>query len=423
MYLGGPLVASSPAADKQRSLFAPDGFANFECDRCGECCGNHARVEISPAKYERLARVLRDTGFQFPVRDALMRDEEDPSEPAVFAMVGDQCVFLTDAGRCHLCELGVPELRGSWCVSFPVTPVVTPRGVNYSISFACERSARMLRAKEPLNILALNVNGGPLPATDKAFASRHKIPTMGDEPRLDWSGYRLVKGMLLALARDWEVSTARRLVLMPLMLNYLLDGYTGPESNEALRERVSLGASSLPEMIKRAGSYRADPAEHYAALTGVFGRRIGFRTRVPLRKEIDDAVQQVQGRRTKATGGEFAAALSQLYKHHYKPGARRFEHILGNYVICRLFANREMLSGGVYKGTYAVAYLLAMVQFFATTTAAQRECRVNQKILLEAVQLVEQLRCQSRNLFDFLDGSDAQARMLDPAYAAALVRI
>ena len=416
-------MASSPAADKQRSLFAPERFADFECDLCGECCRNHTRVEISPAKYERLARILRETGFQFPVRDALMRDEEDPSAPAMFAMVGDQCVFLTDAGRCHLCELGVPELRGAWCVSFPVTPVVTPRGINYSVSFACKRSARMLRSKEPLNILALNVNGGPLPAVDRPLASRHRIPSVGDRPRLDWSGYRLVKGMLLALARDWEMSTAKRLILMPMMLNYLLDGYTGPESDEALRDRVSHGAGSLPDMIKRVKSYRADPAAHYTALAGVFGRRIGFRTRVPLRKEIDDAVQQVQGRRTKASGGEFGATLAHLYKRHYKPGARRFEHILGNYAICRLFANREMLIGGVYKGTYAVAYLVAMVQFFATTAAAQRGCRVNQTILLEAVQLVERLRSQSRNLFDFLDGSDEQARMLDPAYAATLVRI
>ena len=145
---------------------------------------------------------------------------------------------------------------------------------------------------------------------------------------------------MLALARDWEVNTAKRLVLMPMMLNYLLEGYTGPESNEALRERVSEGASNLPDMIKRAGMYRADPTAHYAALAGVFGRRIGFRTRVPLRKEIDDAVQQVQGRRTKATGDEFGAALAQLYKRHYKTGARRLDHILGNYVICRLMANR-----------------------------------------------------------------------------------
>jgi len=36
---------------------------------------------------------------------------------------------------------------------------------------------------------------------------------------------------------------------------------------------------------------------------------------------------------------------------------------------------------------------------------------------------VERLRAQSRTLFDFLDGRDAQSRMLDPGTAAALVRL
>jgi len=416
-------VASSPATRKPSALFAPEGFTNFECAACGGCCRNHARIEISPAKTERLVRALRETGFQFSVRDALAIDEDDPSAPAVFARVGDGCVFLTETGRCHLCDIGVPELRGPWCISFPVEPVVTPRGVNYSISFACKRTARMLQVKRPLNILAVSVDGAPLPAAGAAFAPRYRIPTVGDRPRLDWSGYRLVKGMVLAVARDWEVSLAKRLILMPMMLNALLDDYSGPESNDALRERVSHGARSLPDMIKRAGSYPADPAAHYAALTDVFGRRVGLRTQAPLRKEIDDAVRQVQGRRTKAPAGEFGAALARLYKQHYKPGAGRFEHILGNYVICRLFASREMLTGGVYKGTYAVIYLVAMIRFFATAAAARRGGRVNQKILLEALHLVERLRAQSRTLFDFLDGRDAQSRMLDPGTAAALVRL
>ena len=82
-----------------------------------------------------------------------------------------------------------------------------------------------------------------------------------------------------------------------------------------------------------------------------------------------------------------------------------------------------MLTGGVYKGTYAVIYLVAMIRFLATAAAARRGGRVNQKILLEALHLVERLRAQSRTLFDFLDGRDAQSRMLDPGTAAALVRL
>ena len=413
----------SPAPQKSRPLFVPEGFADFECDLCGDCCRNHTRVLISPAKHKRLALVLRDSGFRFPVRDALMKNEDDPDAPAAFAMVGDRCVFLTDAGHCHLCELGVPELRGPWCISFPVTPIITPRGVNYLISFACKKTVQMLRRKEPLKILALAVNGGPLPGAGRPFTARHRIPTVGDRPALDWSGYRLAEGMLLAIARDWEVNMSTRLVLMPMMLNYLLKDYAGPDSNDALRERVSHAARALPQMIGQAKSYRPDLTGHYAALNSLFARRIGFRTQAALRKQVDAAVHQIQGRRTRAPADELGSLLARLYKEHYKPNARRHEHILGNYAICRLFASREVLTGGVYKGTCAVAYLVALIRFFATTTAAERGARVNQRILLEAVRFVENLLAQSRNLFDFLDAPDEQDRMCDPAYMAMLARI
>jgi len=422
-HTGGTCLDGSPAAEKSHPLFVPEGFTDFKCDLCGDCCRNHARVLISPAKHKRLAQVLRDTGFRFPVRDALMQDEDDPDAPAAFATVGDQCVFLTDAGHCHLCELGVPELRGPWCISFPVTPIITPRGVNYFISFACKKTVEMLRSKEPLNILALTVNGSPLPGAGRPFTARHRIPTVGDRPRLDWSGHRLIEGMLLAVARDWDVNTSTRLILMPMMLNYLLKDYTGPESNDALRERVSHAARDLPQMIEQAKSYRPDPAGHYAALNSLFARRIGFRTQTALRKQVDMAIRQVQGRRTKVPADELGAVLARLYKDHYKPNARRPEYILGNYVICRLFASRELLTGGVYKGVCVVAYLVALIRFFATTTAAQRCERINQRSLLEAVRCVERLLAQSRNFFDFLDATGEQDRMCNPAYAAMLARI
>jgi len=404
-------------------VFVPEGFPDFECVMCGECCRHRASVVVPPAKARRLEQVLRETGFRFPVRDALMRDENDPAAPVAFAHVGEQCVFLNETNRCHLCDIGVPELRGIWCMAFPVTPIATPRGTDCSISFACPRTARLLRAKEPLNILALTLANGPLPSTGRPFSARHRIPTVAGRPHLDWSGFRLVERMLLAVARDWDLNVSRRLVLLPMMLNRLLAGTEGPESNEALRARASQAARELPAMVQELGTVRPDPVAHYAALASVFSRRIGVRTQASLRKRIDEAVRLVQGRRTRGAAGEFADTLARLYKEHYKPRARCFEHVLGNYVICRLFANREMLAGGVYKGVYTVIYLVAMIRFLATAAVAAGGGKVGQKNLLEAVQFVERLLAQSRNLFDFLDAPGEQTRMLDPACVAALARI
>ena len=412
-----------PAKEKTLTVFAPEGFSDFECARCGDCCTDPQRITISSAKYDRLARVLRDTGFRFPVRDALMRNEDDPEGPATFALVGERCVFLTDEGHCHLCEIGVPELRGLWCISFPVTPIVTPRGVNYSISFACPETAAILRSKTPLNILALTVPGGSFVSPERPFTARHRIPTVSGKPKLGWAGHRLIEGMLLALARDWEVNTATRLVLMPVMLNHLLEGYRGPESDALLRERVSHAGRKLAEMVRVARAARADRQAHYEALAGIFGRRIGLRSKTRLRKLVDAAMRRVRDRRTRVKTSEPGSALARLYTAHYKPRASRIEHILGNYIICRLFANREMLTGGVYKGVYAVCYLVALIRFFATIAAAEEGGMVNQGVLLEAVRTVEKLFARGRNIFDFLDAQPEQDRMPDPAYAAALVRI
>ena len=408
---------------KKLTVFIPEGFTDLQCTQCGDCCRTPPRITISAAKRDRLLRALRDAEFHYAARDAVMRDEDDPDGPATFALVGERCVFLTDEGRCYLCETGVPELRGPWCLSFPVSPIVTPRGVDYAVSFACPETARRLRSKKPLNILALTLSGEQLPAAERAFTARHRIPSVGARPKLDWTAHRLVEGMLLAIARDWRINLTSRLMVMPVMLNHLLRHYAGPGSDAALREQVSRVVRGLGQAVREGRALRPDPEAHYEALASIFGRRTGLRSRATLRRVIESALRQVRGRRTKVKSSELGAALARIYAKRYKPRASQFEHVLGNYVICRTFANAEMLSGGVYKGVYVVCYLVALIRFFAATAAAQRGKRVTQKLLLESVRTTEKLFAQSRNLFDFLDSPDEQRRMLDPAYAAALVRL
>ena len=416
-------MAGPVSAEKKQHVFVPEGFTGFECGLCGECCRERARILVSAAKSERLTHILLESGFHVPVRDALMKDEDQPDAPAEFAMVGDRCVFLTDDARCHLHNIGVPELRGPWCVSFPVTPIVTPRGVNYSLSFACPGTAQILCRTTPLNIMALTLDGGQVPAASERFSSEHRIPVLGDRPPLDWAAHRLVEGMLLAIARDWNINLALRLTIMPIMLGQLLDGYEGPESNDRLRERVSSAGLDLPDTIKQARSIRRDRAAHYQAMAALIGRRIGLRSRPALRKLAEEAMRRIQGHKTRTDPARLGAALADFYAQYYRPRARRLEHILGNYVICRLFASREMLTGGVYKGVAAVAHLVALARFVAAAMACKNDKTVDKATLLEAIGLVEKLFAHGRNIFDFLNAADEQERMADPAYVSALVRI
>ncbi len=403
------------------TVFAPEGFPGFRCARCGLCCVEPPQITVSAAKREKLARLLAESRFPIPVRDALVQPEDDPEAAASFARVGENCVFLTAEGRCRLCELGASGLRGGWCISFPVSPILTPRGANYSLSFACPEVARILRARQPLNLLALTVAGTQLPAAGASFPAHHLIPTVRGRPKLDWAAYRLVEGMLLAVARSWEIRLADRLTVMPILLGYLLGDYTGPGGDAALRERISEAGHRLGEMVKQARSFRPDHAAHHAALSALLGRRVGLRSRTPSRKLVDSAAQELRRRQSGPHGP--AAAMAELYRTHYKPAAASVEHILGNYVICRLFASQEALVGGVYKGVYATIYLVALIRFFAAVGAAEVGGRVTVGGLLDAVHAVEKFFTPSRTLLEFLDADMEQERMLDSRYAAALVRI
>ena len=416
-------MAKQPTPDRPLTVFVPEGFTGFQCARCGDCCTQPPPIRLSAARYPRLARALNQSDFAYPLRDAVMKSDIDPSEPVTFALVGERCAFRTESGTCHLCDIGVPELRGLWCITFPVTPLVTPRGVNYALSFACPQTVALLRPRRPLNILALSMPGPPPPSVVRPLTARHVIPVACGRHGLDWTAHRLIEGLLLAVARDWQINLSDRLTLMPVMLDHLLKDYAGPDSNAALRQRVTQAGQQLSEMVRHARTFRPDPAAHYEALAGVFGRRIGLRTRSRIRTLVEDAMRQVRGRRTKVKMSELGGLLAALYSKHYKPRAARLEHVLGNYAICRLFASPEMLLGGVYKGLYVVCYLVALARFLATTTAAGRGSAVNLNILLDAVRTVEKVFYQPRTVFDFLDADDEQMRMLDPAAAAALVRI
>ena len=415
-------MASQPAREKLISVFVPEGFSNFECGMCGQCCVEPGRIVISRAKYEKLARVLRSSNFPYPVPDALMCDESAADEPVAFALVGDRCVFLDGESRCRLCSLDVPEMRGIWCVSFPVSPVITPRGVNYSISFACPKTAKMLSRRKPLRILALSVPGPAVPALDRAFPTDHLIPTRPDRPDMDWTAYQLIEGMLLAVAQDEELSASHRMLVMHIMLGDLLGDYQGPESDEALRERVSNAAQRLPEMAEQAKSAPENPVRHYEAIASLFGRRVGLRSRTRLNRVVEQAMRVLRGRRTKTTADELGHTLAEIYRKHYRPKARTLDHTIANYVICRIFANREILDGGVYKGLFWVYYLVALVKFFAATTAAEKNKSVDEEGLRQAIQTVEKCFVQSRTAFDFLDSHDEKERMLSLEYAAALVK-
>jgi hypothetical protein len=411
------------SSEKTRTVFVPEGFSDFTCEHCGQCCFLPRPLEISSAKYKPLVRLLNDHEFQYPTRDAVSRDEYDLDGPATLAMVGEQCVFLTDQGGCHLCELGAPELRPTWCITFPVAPLTTPRGVNYNISFACPQTAKMLKAKAPLDILVMQIEGPPLPGAQRPYSSRHRIPVAAGLPKLDWPAFRLTEGLLLAVARDWKIKTTDRLVLMPIMLDYLLRDDGGSHSGDRLRERVRSVGEHIGELLATAQAVPGDAIAHYEMLSGLLSRRIGLRNKSPLRQAVDAAMRKVREHRSQSSPVEMGDALQQLYSRHYKPRASRLEHVLGNYIICRLFASTEMLSGGVYKGVYVVAYLTALIRFFATTTAAQQDRAVNLEDMLDAVVTVEKVFSQGRNTFDFLDGDAEQQRMLDPAYAAAIARL
>jgi hypothetical protein len=415
-------LATQPTNEPTTTIFVPEGFTDFRCARCGDCCSHPPRIDVSPAKYRRILRLLLDADFPFPPRDAVTRDEADPDARAAFALVGERCVFLTDEGQCFLCDAGAPELRGAWCLSFPVIPLVTPRGVNFALSFACPQTARLLRSRTPLNILAVTIPDDPPRSAERPFSKRHRIPTLPGGPTLDWAGHRLVEGMLLAVARDWDLRLDCRLILMPLVLAHLLDGCGGPETHPTLRDRAGHVSEAIGPMVERTRSYRPDRAAHYEALAGVFGRRIGLRTRSALRKHVDEALRVVRGRRGTADSAELGARLADLYRKHYKPRAARLEHVLGNYVICRLFASREILTGGVYKGVRVIGYLVGLARFFAATSAAREHCSVNLDLLTDSVRLVEKLFAHNSHVFAFLDTAEPD-HLTDPAHMAALVRI
>lgn len=177
----------------------------------------------------------------------------------------------------------------------------------------------------------------------------------------------------------------------------------------------------MDEMVKQARSIRPDYAAHHAVLSALLGRRTGLRSRTPPRKLVDSAAHELRERQSAPRGP--AVAMAELYRTHYKPAAARIEHILGNYVICRLFANHEALVRGAYKGVYATGCLVALIRFVAAVAAAEAGGRVSVDGLLDAVRAVEKFFTPSRTLFEFLDGDAEQERMRDPAYMAAIVRI
>ncbi|MFO7898338.1 MAG: hypothetical protein R6V58_04680 [Planctomycetota bacterium] len=416
-------MAARPENRNTCTVFAPEPFRDFACARCGDCCSHPPGLEIPASKVGRLARALRDSGFRYPVRDALMRDETDPGAPATVARVGDRCVFLLDDGRCYLVSIGVPELRPLWCIGHPVRPLVTPGGITYAVSFACPQTVRMLRSRDPINIVAATVSGDPPPDAGRRFGADHRIPTRLGRPKLDWPAFRLLQGMLLAIARDWDTSLTDRLVLMPIMLAHLLDGYEGGGSDDRIRRRVSGIGRELPGLLARARAAEGDPGAHYEAMMGIFGRRIGLRTRSGVRRVAQEALRELRDRRKSSSTSELADEVRRLYAELYRPRAGRIEHILGNYVICHLFASREMLAGGVYKGVCVVHYLVALIRFLATTTAARQGTAVTADILAESIRTVERLFSRSRTAFEFLDDRAEQDRLPDPAYAATLVKI
>lgn len=118
------------ARSVNQDLFFAEG-QNFECSKCGKCCGSEWAPEISTRQALSLRKNFRALKVS---RSSLISELREDGVRTLKKDQNGKCIFLSSSNKC---EIFAQDNRPTSCALFPFILRETPTGIQVGVSYLC----------------------------------------------------------------------------------------------------------------------------------------------------------------------------------------------------------------------------------------------------------------------------------------------
>jgi len=374
-----------------KHYLVPDYILSFKCVMCAECC-KRWRIDIDKrtvAKYERLA--VEDADLALLMAEHLKKDKtgkgvillknrekksgDAEQEPGAVDFLVAPC--LSGDGLCSIQKKYGLEALSDTCKIYPREIILTERGWEMALTYACATAAQTLKEKRPVEFYQDPEN------FDFPSISNYtmKIGNLIQRKKAGKTNYFEVEELLVDIMQSREMDIDARLTLAGLVVDKLKDGDTAGVK----RYLQNLDA----DLIDRLQTMPAQPLFMMKLVKEAVDKRLfDVITEKDIAKLVLIAYNQLKLLDEAIIPDEKVRRLTDGYHKYYKPYINNISHVYENYFVNFIFAKR------FYTYKYIDAYFLmvffyTLVRFFTLCVCMHEERNVDEDMLVEVICAVE----------------------------------
>lgn len=154
-----------------------DFIEDFACEMCGACCRKEWLVTLDEASYQRNRALFARQGREKEFSQAFIQLAQ-PGQPGEYAKIAKKptggCWFLSEDNCCVLHREAGHEHLDAVCQTFPRYPMLTSRGMEFTLSFSCPAVLKLVRREEPLTVIRRDAAPLLVPAGQAVLAVHPK---------------------------------------------------------------------------------------------------------------------------------------------------------------------------------------------------------------------------------------------------------
>lgn len=401
---------SSSQVRTRLKIIAPADIDRFACEGCGGCCRSWG-IYVDEPSFERAKAFLENPPEPRP----------NPNIPWYFEDGGKKyyqltdkgvCVFLDDNKRCYLHKHD-PMLKSTTCRDYPREAVVTPRGLELSMSFSSFGAF--------LNVLSR-------PAGFSLIEAEMDSPSIPTEPaawpittpkRFSWETYAVVEDILLKFIGQMD-SLDDALIATARFLAVVEQETDGRKLRKKLRRRELHPVSFMEQ----------HPISNLEAAYNLIEKILEFRAAflngcAPLRADaekvqtlIDD---MVRGPAEEKVGR--ALFYRRLGRSWFDPHASVFSPPLRKFMQYKIFKKTFFMEFGFVRGFNILCFMYAVIRMRLMIRAKKENRQPTMGDLFDPVHFVELYFSHSGKFLQFWKEVFQSDILTSPAFAEILVRL
>jgi lysine-N-methylase len=371
---------------RTNTLYLPNYVKNFVCQQCGACCLAKWRIDVDTQTYEKVKEKYVSLNREEEFAKMISKDDQGR---ITMNFSNGRCAALTDRNLCTFQKEHGHEFLSDTCKTFPRYIFVSPRGIEFALSFSCPAVAAALKEKEKITFSQID-------SADSGFdfmrpsQALYFIPEK--LPATDLKHYYFqIEAGLINIMQDRSFAIGERLVLIGRTLDSLTaraGGENMADSIAAILAGYKTGAMVEENYCMRLNSVRqlliprmqeSIPVKHSA---GHLLKVLALEGKLNIDAKLDIL----------KAGPEHVIIPVEVYRdklqQYYEPFRGDTAHILENYFVNYIFRKGFYFSNWPNM-FFIISLLHTLIQFYIIGLSALQQKPVDEDTVLRAIMEVD----------------------------------